>query len=128
MDIFSAAKRYMRANGDPSQWGSDYPARDIVAHDIARGGSYVMLENGAWRLDHLYGTIHCLTSNGTARDLFKACFDFCTAQIDYLRSNTHADNRPMQQLLEKYGFQRGGIIHGARDGGARIAYDCITRG
>lgn len=52
MDIFSAAKRY------PSQWGSDYPARDIVAHDIARGG----------------------------------------------------------------------IIHGARDGGARIAYDCITRG
>ena len=37
MDIFSAVKRYMRANGDPSRWGSDYPARDIVAHDIARG-------------------------------------------------------------------------------------------
>jgi len=37
MDIFAAAKRYMRANGNTSQWGSDYPARDIVAHDIARG-------------------------------------------------------------------------------------------
>ena len=58
MDIFPAAKRYRRARGDSTQWGSDYPARDIVAHDIARGG----------------------------------------------------------------------IIHGARDGGARIAYDCITRG
>lgn len=150
MDIFAAAKRYMRANGNTSQWGSDYPARDIIAHDIAHGGSYVILENdeivgtfalligedesyrvienGAWRLDKPYGTIHRLASNGTARGLSKACFDFCASQIDYLRADTHADNRPMQQLLEKYGFRRCGIIHGARDGGARIAYDCITRG
>ena len=149
MDVFAAAKRYMRAVGNASQWGDDYPTRDIVAYDITCGGSYVLteggqivgtfaliigedesyrvIEDGAWRLDMPYGTIHRLASNGKARGVSKACFDFCTAQINYLRADTHADNRPMQQLLEKYGFQRCGIIHGARDGGERIAYDCIVR-
>ena len=42
-------------------------------------------------------------------------FDFCTAQIGYLRADTHADNRPMQRLLEAYGFRRCGVIHGAFD-------------
>ena len=150
LDIFAAAKRYMRAVGNASQWGDDYPTRDIVAYDIARGSSYVLaeggeivgtfalilgedesyrvIEDGAWRLDKPYGTIHRLASNGKARGLSKACFDFCTAQIDYLRADTHADNRPMQHLLETYGFWRCGIIHGAIDGNARIAYDCIVRG
>ena len=39
MDVFAAAKRYMRAVGNASQWGDDCPDRGIVAHDIARGGS-----------------------------------------------------------------------------------------
>ncbi len=148
MDVFAAAKRYMRAVGNASQWGDNYPTRDIVAYDIARGGSYVLTENGeivgtfafiigedesyrviedgAWRLDKPYGTIHRLASNGKARGVSKSCFDFCTAQIDYLRADTHADNRPMQRLLEAHGFQRCGVIHGAIDGGERIAYDCIA--
>lgn len=139
MDVFAAAKRYMRANGNASQRGDDYPTCGIAAYDIARGSSYVLtehgeiagtfaliigedesyrvIEDGAWRLDKPYGTIHRLASNGKAHGVSKL-----------LRTDTHADNRPMQQLLEKYGFQRCGIIHGARDGGEHIAYDCIVRG
>lgn len=89
LDVFAAAKRYMRANGNASQWGDEYPDRSIVTYDIACGSSYVMLENGeivgtfalflgedescriiedgAWHLDHPYGTIHRLASNGKAR-------------------------------------------------------------
>ena len=85
-----------------------------------------VIEDGAWHLDQPYGTIHRLASNGKARGVSRACFDFCTAQIGYLRADTHADNRPMQRLLEAYGFRRCGIIHGAFDGGERIAYDCIA--
>ena len=88
--------------------------------------SYRVIEDGAWHLDQPYGTIHRLASNGKARGVSKACFDFCTAQIGYLRADTHADNRPMQRLLEAYGFRRCGVIHGAFDGGERIAYDCIA--
>ena len=149
LDIFAAAKRYMRAVGNTAQWGDDYPTRDIVAYDIARGGSYVLTENGeivgtfalilgedesyrvieggAWRSGKPYGTIHRLASNGKARGVSRACFDFCTAQIGYLRADTHEENRTMQQLLEAYGFQKCGIIHGAVDGGERIAYDCIVQ-
>lgn len=148
LDVFAAAKRYMRANGNASQWDDNYPGRDTLDNDIANGNSYVfidngevvgtfaficgedetyrVIENGAWHLDAPYGTVHRLASNGSVRGLSKACFDFCTAQIGYLRADTHADNRPMQRLLEAYGFQRCGVIHGAIDGGERIAYDCIA--
>lgn len=44
LDVFAAAKRYMRANGNASQWGDEYPDRSIVTYDIACGSSYVMLE------------------------------------------------------------------------------------
>ena len=76
--------------------------------------SYRVIEDGAWHLDQPYGTIHRLASNGKARGVSKACFDFCTPQIGYLRADTHADNRPMQRLLEAYGFRRCGVIHGLR--------------
>lgn len=88
LDVFAAAKRYMRANGNASQWGDEYPDRSIVTYDIACGSSYVMLENGeivgtfalflgedesyrviedgTWHLDQPYGTIHRLASNGKA--------------------------------------------------------------
>ena len=148
MDIFASAKCYMKASGNASQWDGNYPDRATLERDIAGGNSYVfidngevvgtfaficgedetyrVIENGAWRSDAPYGTVHRLASNGSVRGLFKACFDFCTAQIGYLRADTHADNRPMQRLLEAYGFRRCGVIHGAFDGGERIAYDCIS--
>jgi len=148
MDVFASAKCYMKANGNASQWDDNYPGRDTLDNDIANGNSYVfidngevvgtfaficgedetyrVIENGAWRSDAPYGTVHRLASNGSVRGLSKACFDFCTAQIGYLRADTHADNRPMQQLLEAYGFQKCGTIH-SFDGLALIAYDYIVR-
>lgn len=94
LDVFAAAKRYMRANGNASQWGDEYPDRGIVTYDIACGSSYVVLENGeivgtfalflgedesyrviedgAWHLDQPYGTIHRLASNGSVRRAFQS--------------------------------------------------------
>lgn len=39
LDVFAAAKRYMRANGNASQWGDEYPDRSIVTYDIACGAA-----------------------------------------------------------------------------------------
>ena len=125
----------------------DVTDRSIVTYDIACGSSYVMLENGeivgtfalflgedesyrviedgAWHLDQPYGTIHRLASNGKARGVSKACFDFCTAKVSYLRADTHENNRTMQSLLEAYGFQKCGTIH-SFDGLALVAYDYIV--
>lgn len=80
MDIFASAKCYMKANGNASQWDDNYPGRDTLDNDIANGNSYVfidngevvgtfaficgedetyrVIENGAWRSDAPYGTVH----------------------------------------------------------------------
>ena len=108
LDVFAAAKRYMRANGNASQWGDEYPDRSIVTYDIACGSSYVMLENG-----EIVGTFALFLGEDES---YRVIED----------GAWHADNRPMQRLLEAYGFRRCGVIHGAVDGGERIAYDCIA--
>ena len=46
LDVFAAAKRYMRANGNASQWGDEYQtaaSSPMISHAAS---SYVMLENG----------------------------------------------------------------------------------
>ena len=39
-----------------------------------------------------------------------------------LRIDTHKDNRPMQAVIRKFGFQECGVIYVA-DGSSRLAFD-----
>ena len=122
LEIFRAAKAYMAAHGNPTQWGGDYPGLPELLPDIARGDSYVLTENGT-----VVGTIHRLASNGTVRGVSRACFDFCTGLSDYVRVDTHADNRAMQAAIEGYGFRKCGNIY-ASSGTLRMAYDYVWEG
>lgn len=144
MDLFEAARNYMIQNGNPTQWENGYPNEEILREDMRKGCSYVCVEedtivgtftfiigeeptyqiikDGAWNQDKPYGTIHRLASSGTVPGIAKACFDYCSGQIDYLRIDTHRDNRPMQAAIQKYGFKECGTIF-VRDGSMRIAYD-----
>ena len=85
------------------------------------GGSYI---SGTWHSDLPYGAVHRVASDGSTRGLTKACFDFCTKIIDYIRIDTHENNKPMQGALQKYGFRECGIIH-IDDGTPRIAFDYL---
>ena len=91
--IYEAARRYMADHGNPTQWGSGYPKKDMLEGDIRRGESYVMLdgerivgtfafiigpeptyrtiEGGAWHYSAPYGTIHRLASDGSAKGIAK---------------------------------------------------------
>ena len=146
MGIFAAARAFMAANGNPDQWGDGYPQRAVLEEDIALGRSYVVLEagrivgtfvffvghepvydvitNGAWHAEKPYGVIHRVASDGVTRGVGRACFDYCASQADYLRIDTHEKNRPMQQALERYGFQRcGGVTY--EPGKERIGFDYV---
>lgn len=149
LEIFRIAKAYMAAHGNAGQWGGDYPGLPELLPDIARGNSnvltengtvvgtfsfiigdeptYQMLLNGQWHADRPYGTIHRLASNGTVRGVSRACFDFCTSLSDYVRVDTHADNRAMQAAIEGYGFRKCGNIY-ASSGTLRTAYDYVREG
>ena len=143
--IYEAARAYMRASGNPTQWGTTDPPREKLERDIARGElqvicdedgvphaafAFVMGEDptygkiwdGDWTSDEEYGTIHRIASDGTVHGVFEQCLDYCKGKINYIRADTHENNKTMQHLLTKNGFVRCGIIHVA-DGTPRLAYE-----
>ena len=142
--IYATARQFMIDNGNPTQWKNGYPWRDMLAEDICLGKLYVVLkeaeicgafvfligedptyvciEAGAWLSNAPYGTIHRIASRSNG--VFAAALEFCRSKCSHIRVDTHADNKPMQHLAEKYGFSRRGIIY-VEDGTPRIAYELL---
>lgn len=144
MEIYRAARDFMMKTGNATQWGEDYPPQSLLEDDIAKKQLYVcssdetiygvfafiigndptyrIIEQGSWKNESLYGTIHRIASDGTTKGVLGECLDFCQTQIDHIRIDTHENNRVMQHLFEKHGFDRRGIIYTA-SGEPRIAYE-----
>lgn len=148
MNIYSIAKEYMKSTGNPNQWSGTYPERELLAADIEKhqlfvckseeevdqnkvqavfafiigdDPTYAYIEDGAWLNDNSYGTIHRIASRGEVKGMFKQCLDFCLGQIPDIRIDTHEDNKVMQHLLTKQGFQKCGVIY-LQSGAKRLAY------
>lgn len=143
LEIYDIAKAYMRASGNPNQWNGAYPDPVTLQEDIRKQQLYVYrkngtihgvfvlllekeptyayIEDGSWREETPYGTIHRLAGDGEEKGLFAKCVAFCEKKVPYLRADTHFDNHTMQHLLEKNGFERRGIIY-LKNGDPRIAY------
>ena len=151
MPIYGRAVQYMALNGNPNQWVNGYPSREQIETDVARGVSYVIeeegqiqavfsyiegedetyrsIEQGKWRTDGSYGTVHRLASAGERRGIAEACFTWCAKEASghgcsSLRADTHHDNRIMQHLLEQNGFEYCGVIH-LTNGAPRLAYERV---
>lgn len=143
LKIYEYARRFMAENGNPTQWHSGYPKRELLELDISLGRLYAVTRDGgicgafvffvgddptysyiegSWRSDAPYGVIHRIA--GIGGGIFTAALAFCRGRISHLRIDTHHDNKPMQHVVEKAGFSRRGTIY-VEDGSARIAYDLI---
>lgn len=83
--------------------------------------AYHHIEGGSWLNEDTYAVIHRVASSGKGRGFARCCFSWAASQCPNLKIDTHEDNRVMQHVLEKNGFQRCGIIHLA-DGSPRLAY------
>ena len=142
LSIYEIARRFMRENGNPTQWGDSNPPRAVLEEDIRLGRLYVDIQDGAihsvfafilgeeptyahiegaWINDAPYGTIHRIAGDGTVKGAFGRCMEFCKARSGELRIDTHENNRVMRHLIAKHGFLECGIIYVA-DGSPRIAY------
>ena len=146
LGIYEGARAFMRATGNPDQWGQQDPPASLIAEDIRSGRCYLCTEQqeilgvfsfftepdptyariyeGAWRDDSPYGTIHRVAVRTPGRGVAAFCFQWGYARAGHLRIDTHRDNLPMQRALEKSGFQYCGIIHLA-DGQERIAFEKV---
>lgn len=146
LEVFESAKKYMRKNGNTKQWADKYPDKETILEDIYHKQFYVMeadhcihavfafiigedptyriIENGEWKSNTPYGTIHRLASTGYRKGIFHEVMNFCLHQISHIRADTHEDNHIMQNLLVKEGFEECGIIY-VRDKTPRKAYQYI---
>ncbi len=146
--IYNDARRFMRANGNPTQWASVYPNRESVLADIENGVGYVcedegeilavfmfkigqdktydVIYDGEWLNDEPYAVIHriAVAENAHGRGVAAFCFAECFKRFPNLKIDTHRDNIPMQRALVKAGFERCGIIH-LENGEERVAFQKI---
>lgn len=141
--IYRAARAFMAASGNPTQWGTTDPRPELLRRDIANGQLYVLCDgdtpraafalvpgedptyaaiDGAWLSDAPYATIHRLGSDGRCHGVFAMALAFAAARQPHLRIDTHADNHLMQKLIARAGFRCCGIIRVA-DGSPRLAYE-----
>lgn len=143
MQLYGEARRRMKSQGNPAQWGADYPSETLVGADIAGGRCFVLRTgtgavrgvfafsageepnyariDGAWKNSAPYGTIHRLAGAPGTSGVFDACLAFCLKRMENLRIDTHRDNKIMRHLIERSGFEFCGTIW-VEDGTPRLAY------
>ncbi len=149
LDLYEEARRFMRENGNPDQWGNHHPPVSRVEQDIRERNSYVCEEagellgvffyakedepdygkiyEGSWLGNGPYGVMHRVACPGSRRGVATFCVNWCVEQSGGdLRIDTHRANIPMQRMLEKNGFSRCGIIY-LQNGSERIAYEKVEK-
>lgn len=145
-EIYAIARQFMRDHGNDAQWGEDDSPEVLLEDDIQQGNLYVLedgeihavfafifgddptyfrIEKGNWLSDKEYAAVHRVASDGTVHNVFGKIMDYCKAQIPHLRIDTHEDNKVMQHVIEKCGFEKCGIIY-IETGAPRIAYEWVA--
>lgn len=146
-EIYVGARLFMAQTGNPNQWGTTTPQTSQLEADIRNGDLFVMvheetihgvfffyvgpdptyrvIEDGHWRCETPYGTIHRIAGDGSG-GILAAAVCFAKERINHIRIDTHADNKIMQKAIAREGFQRSGIIY-LENGSPRIAYDLLMK-
>lgn len=144
-EIYSYARGFMKANGNPTQWGDTYPRHSVLLEDIVKRRLYV-IENdeidavfvcevsedetysfieGEWKDDGVYSVIHRIASREGFHGALKEAIAFASTLAPAVRVDTHKDNKIMNSALIKAGFAFCGIIY-TYDNTPRNAYSKIV--
>ena len=123
--IYAYARKFMAEHGNPTQWGSTSPREEVLRNDIRQQQLYVIendakdkilgvfaliigedptyqrIEQGSWKDESLYGTLHRVASAPGAHGILEQALDFSSGKITHLRIDTHEDNEVMQHLILK---------------------------
>ena len=139
-EIYEYARAYMKAHGNPYQWGDDRPEKSLTKDDIKNQRCYVMEDEGnifacfvftigfekeyeaKFPSNDKYGVIHRVASDGSKSGIVERIVDFAKGKVNLLRIDTHEDNKTMQRCIERQNFKRLGIIY-LEDKSPRILYE-----
>lgn len=139
-EIYEYARAYMKAHGNPNQWGDNRPEKSVTKDDIKNQRCYVMEDDGhifacfvftiGFEKEYEakfpskveYGVIHRVASDESKRGIVERIVDFAKGKVNFLRIDTHEDNKTMQRCIERQNFKKLGIIY-LEDKSARILYE-----
>ena len=142
LDIYATARRFMKAAGNPTQWGDTDPREEVVREDIRLGQSYVVevdgriqavfaaipgedptyqVIDGAWLDNGPYCAVHRVASRGELPGMATEILRWTLERHPSVRIDTHEQNRPMRRVLEKNGFLFCGRIQ-TLSASPRVAY------
>ena len=111
LKIYAHARAVMKASGNPTQWGDDFPPQELLEEDIdsnrlflyvvngqieavfafilGADPTYAAIEDGQWLDDTLpYGTVHRLASAGKHKGVGKAVLDWSMEHCESLPTPT----------------------------------------
>ena len=131
------------------QWHPGYPTLQTIEDDITKGVGFVFEESnevlgycciiigdepayhvidGAWKTDRPYAVVHRMAfshssrGKGLAGTAFSLIKEFCVENgIEAIRIDTQEENKVMQHLVIREGFQYCGLV--TFDGGPKLAYE-----
>ena len=150
MEIIHQAQKTMQQDGF-QQWIDGYPGEETLRKDIEKQSCYLLtdqeeilatgtlymendpnyqvIEEGSWKTEEPYGTVHRLAvaeskrKQGLAGILYDHLERICREKgMRGIRVDTHKDNKKMQSWIRKQGFQPCGIIY-VEDGTKRDAFE-----
>ena len=152
MSIYACARDFMAATGNPKQWGAtNWPPKSLIEKDIECGDSYVCtdggdilavfyykygkdvdpcylhIEGGSWGDDSPYGVVHRIASAKSGKGAGTFCINWALQRSRHLRIDTHGDNKVLQNLLKKLGFEYRGVIYVVEDSDPRLAFEKSCR-
>lgn len=149
IDIYNKAQEYMKHTGNPQWQLFSFTPEDVMA-DIESGHYYVVerngrvcgsmgfpigedpayaygLDEGEWRYDGEYATVHKLASDGTEHGVFAELLEFGKKICPHIRLDTHRDNDTMHYLVGQLGFHYCGTFIGKKSGMPWVAYEEIFK-
>ena len=143
MTIYKKARQFMRTHDNPTQWLGGKPSREQIEDDIAKGQSYVCVNEGRiagvlcffigndptyktiydgnWLNDSPYAVVHRIASSGEFKGTGTFMMEWAFSQYGNVRVDTHEDNYVMQNMLRKLGYTYCGVIH-LENGDPRLAF------
>ena len=145
MKLFDTAKAFMKATGNPRQWGDNYPNISHIRKDIENNDFYVCVAGeelecgfamiygddpwymeieGDWLNNAPYAAVHRMASSGKVKGMAKYCLDWAVEEAGNIKVDTFIENEIMKALLTKVGFSYCGLI-GIPDVGYGAAFQRV---
>ena len=84
---------------------------------------YAAIVEGNWDSLLPYGVVHRIAAAEGTKGTGAFCLNWAFEKSGHLKIDTHPDNKVMQNLLKKLGFEYRGIIYVEEDDDPRYAYE-----